>query len=90
MRRQTRVKYTFGGDDASGWLPPGASPPQRTPEHTVMLDVTLEAIEDGYILAWHGPAPEYSGDNWYADLSSAEAAAQELFGVRAGDWAHAG
>ena len=73
-----------------GWLPPNAATPQRTPEHAVTLDVTLAAADGGFILEWQGPAPEYSGDNWYSDLPSAEAAAQDLFGVGADDWTPAG
>ena len=84
--KQARVRHTFGGEDASGWLPPNASQPPRTSEHTVDLVVQIERTDGGFILQWTGPTPEYSGDNWYMELPDAEQAADELFGISSDRW----
>lgn len=80
--------HTFGDEAPSGWFPPPAGPP-RTPKRTVMLDISVEEVDGGYILEWSGPSPEYSGDHWYQDLAYAEHAAEELFGITRSNWVHA-
>jgi hypothetical protein len=78
--------HSFGDEAPAGWIPPNAARPPRTPKRTVLLDISIEELDGGFILQWDGPAQEYSGDLWYQDLAYAEHAAEELFGVTRADW----
>ncbi|MEO7456324.1 MAG: hypothetical protein ABIY52_08680 [Gemmatimonadaceae bacterium] len=84
--KQAHIECTFGGEDASGWLPPHAPTPPRTPERTVDLLVQIEGSGGGFILQWTGPEREFCGDHWYSELPFAEHAAEELFGITGDDW----
>ncbi len=84
--RETRIEHTFGGEEASGWLPPHAAAPLRTPKRIVPLRVTITDVDGGYILAWEGPTPHDCGDHWYLELEYAEHAAEELFGITSESW----
>ena len=46
--------HTFGDEAPSGWLPPHAALPPRTPKRTVMLDISIEEVDGGYILGLQG------------------------------------
>jgi hypothetical protein len=88
MKRSAMIRVVFGGEEHHGWLPAGASKPPPTEEKEVLLEVTLEADGDGYLLCWApapgeavGHLPPFAGDLWYETLESACASAREDFGV---------
>ena len=76
----------FGGEEHSGWLPPGATKPLPTPIENVILDLEIEATEGSFILCWSSNDGLYSGDNWYEQLNDVVAAASDLFGVEPSQW----
>ena len=78
--------HSFGEDKPAGWHPSNPPRPPRAPKRTVLLDLAIAESEGGFALQWTGPAPEYSGDLWFAELAYAEHAAEELFGVTRADW----
>ena len=84
--RQAHVRHTFGGEDTSGWIPPHAPMPPRTPQRTVDLLVQIQHADDGFILQWSGPELADCGSHWYAELAYAEHAAEELFGITSNHW----
>ena len=84
--KRARVSHIFGDEEPSGWIPSGASRPQPTPRVEVDLDIVLERSGNGFVLQWEGPAADYCGDLWYAQLEDAEQAAAELFGIQADGW----
>lgn len=91
IKQALAVPVIFGGEEPAGWLPAGAARPLPTPQVRVLLDIVVDGDDAaGYTLTWDGPAPEYSGDQWYARLEDAEAAAAEYFGVTAHDWRASG
>ena len=76
-----------GGESHEGWLPPGAAVPPPTPRRTVAVDLQiLAAGGSSFILEWHGPAPEWSGDTWHFTLDDALAQAESSFGIRLEEW----
>ena len=76
----------FGGESHSGWLPQGAAIPKRTPTHDVALNITIEFDGAGYNLCWVSSDRTVAGDLWYQDLTDAEQAATENFGVAHDQW----
>jgi hypothetical protein len=86
--------FTFGGEAHSGWLPPGATVPLPTPVEREQLDVSIEAIDGGYLLVWTArpsltcrePIPPKAGDTWHATLAEAEDAARDAFGIEQEHW----
>ena len=89
IKRASGIQFTLGGEPPTGWLPAGAARPRPRRDEPVLLDLTIQATGGGFILEWVGPTAAHSGDLWYAAIADAEAAAWELFGVRAEDWAPA-
>jgi hypothetical protein len=77
---------TFGGERHSGWLPQGAAMPEPTPTSDVALNITIESDGAGYLLCWVSPDRTVAGDLWYQDLTDAEQAATENFGVAHDQW----
>ena len=84
--KQAHVRRTFDREESAGWIPPHAPMAPRAPERTVDLLVQIERRDDGFVLQWIGPAPEFCGDHWYVDLAYAEHAAEELFGIGSDQW----
>jgi hypothetical protein len=41
VKRVLAIPFTFGGEEHSGWLPPGAATPLPTPVQYVVLDVEI-------------------------------------------------
>ena len=87
LRQLRGREHRFGDKDISGWVPPHAPTSPRGP---VSLDVTIEQMDDGFVLRWLGPSAEYSGEHAYDELRYAEHAAEELFGIQEEDWERAG
>lgn len=86
--------FTFGGDEHTGWLPPGAITPPSTPTEPEFLDITIEQSDGGYLLIWNtrlsatcrDSLPPKAGDTWHMTLHDAEKAAELQFGIRSNDW----
>jgi hypothetical protein len=86
--------FTFGGETHSGWLPPNAAIPLPTPVEHVVLDVTIEKCDGGYLLEWAAKPtatsrellPPKVGDSWHESIDDAETAAQEWFGIEREHW----
>jgi hypothetical protein len=86
--------FAFGGNQHSGWLPPGAKTPLPTPIEHEVLDIEIEQIEGGYLLIWKArPSPTCSdmrppkvGDNWLQSLSDALDEARRHFGIPIDKW----
>jgi hypothetical protein len=88
LKRVFGVSYAYGGEEHSGWLPPGATTPLLTPNRRVMLDL---AIEDdgcsGYLLVFRAPDdPSFGNDFWFENAAAAEAKAKEWFGIGPAQW----
>lgn len=84
--KRARVRHIFGGEESSGWVPPHAPAPPRTPTRTVDLLVEIESTGQGFTLAWSGPEAVDCGDLWFIELQFAEHAAEELFGITGEHW----
>lgn len=78
----------WGGEEPSGWLPPGAARPLPTPIEKLVFD--LEIVSDGgdgFLLCYQSRDGKVSGDTWHQSLSEAESAAQNWFAARPDQWA---
>ncbi len=90
--------FTFGGEPHTGWLPPGAAVPLAMPVENERLDVSIEAIDGGYLLIWtaqpsrtcRDAMPPKTGDTWHATLADAEEAARQNFGIDHRHWIECG
>jgi hypothetical protein len=88
LKRASGVGYRYGGEQHTGWLPPGAATPLPTPIRHVTLDVTIE--DDGgagYLLVFTArEEPDFGNDYWFDNVADAEATAAEWFGIGPGRW----
>jgi hypothetical protein len=85
--KATRYTVVFGGEAHSGWLPPGAAMPARTPERVVDLELRiLQNGSDGFLLEWAGPTAADSGDTWHPTIEEALEQAEASFGIKPSDW----
>jgi hypothetical protein len=80
------VDVAFGGEEPSGWLPPGAARPPHTPVQTVKLDIEILDDGDGFVLSWKGPSANYSNDTWHQTVEAAVEAARLRFGIDSSEW----
>ena len=85
-RVQNRI-VRFGGEEHSGWLPPGAAQPLPTPTIEVLLNLEI-AIADGsgYFLQYRSTNTGYIGDTWHEDLEGAVEQAKLPFGIEPAEW----
>jgi hypothetical protein len=88
IKRAAGVEHQFGGEEHSGWLPPGAATPLPTPVRRVTLDVAIEETEGpGYLLILTAREDNSVGNDWWFDtLAQAEEAGLEWFGIGPSDW----
>jgi len=86
VKRINGLPFRFGGEEHSGWLPPGAAKPLPTPIEDVLLDLEIDAILGGFLLFWKSQDGERFGDTWHRTLTEAEAAASSYFGIRQDQW----
>jgi hypothetical protein len=86
IKRVLGLPFRFGGEEHSGWLPPGAAMPLPTPIEDVVLDVEIEAIEGGFIFFWQSRDGSRIGDSWHRTLQEAEEAAREELGIERDQW----
>ena len=86
--------FAFGGEEHSGWLPPGAATPRPTPVERELLDVSIEREGGGYLLIWAARLsptcrelrPPKVGDSWHQSIDGAETAARDEFGIEREHW----
>jgi hypothetical protein len=86
VKRALAVPFAFGGEEHSGWLPPGAATPLPTPVQHFVLDVEIQSDGSGFLLCWSSPGGDFCGDLWYPSLAEAEAAGLETFGIEPEQW----
>ena len=77
---------TIGGEEHSGWLPPGAAMPLPTPIRHLLLNFVIEFDGGGYLLCHESTDGAVSGDTWHQTLADAEEAANDAFGIMASEW----
>lgn len=85
-RVQNRI-VRFGGEEHSGWLPPGTAQPLPTPIIDVILSLEI-VIGDGsgYFLQYRSTNTSHIGDTWHEDLEGAIEQAKLQFGIEPGEW----
>ena len=86
--RISGLDVRFGGEEHSGWLPPGASRPPPTPvEHLVLdLEILEEEGSGGYLLCWSSRDGTRQGDLWFEAPADARKAAASYFGAPEDRW----
>jgi hypothetical protein len=82
----TGLPFRFGGEEHSGWLPPGAAKPLPTPIEDVVLDVEIQSDPSGFLLCWNSRDGKRCGDNWFQTLTEAENAGRDYFGIEPNQW----
>ncbi len=90
IKRVTDVRVRFGGEEHSGWLPPGAAKPLPTPIEEVVVDLEIQSDGPGFLLCCEALDGRHSSDTWHASLAEALEAAREFFGIEPHDWVPAG
>jgi hypothetical protein len=75
-------RIVIEGTNHSGWLPPGASQPQRTPARSVTVWISHQP--DGYYL--FTADGDHMFDSWHQTLDDAIAQAHLHYGVAAEEW----
>jgi hypothetical protein len=83
--KHVQIKHAFD-DVAPSEADSDADVPSATNNGVVPIDVTISESGGGYMLEWNGDDPRHCGDDWFEDLSNAEAAAEERFGIASEDW----
>jgi hypothetical protein len=79
-----RLRFSFGGPDEAGWLPPGAAAPKQ---QETTLSLRIEQGTDGFYLISESTHPDFGGgDTWHETLEDALHQAEIEFGVKASDW----
>jgi hypothetical protein len=86
VKRITALPFRFGGEEHSGWLPPGAATPLPTPIEEVLLDVEIDSDASGFFLIWHSQDGTKCGDSWHETMAEAEAYAMKYFGIDRNRW----
>ena len=86
VKRVVGLPIRIGGEEHTGWLPPGAATPLPTPIRDVVLDIEIQYDGDGYLLCYEAREGGFSGDTWHESLEDAELAAAESFGVQPSQW----
>jgi hypothetical protein len=87
IRRVVGWPYIFGGQEHSGWLPPGAAKPLDEPVRHVLLDLEIEGDESaGFLVVATAQDGSLCWDNWYSSLTDAQIAAEADYGVTIDDW----
>ena len=88
LKRVSGVAYQCGGEEPTGWLPPGAAIPLPTPVRNLTLDMTIEDDGgSGVLLVFAAKDdPNFHGDYWFDDLTAAVAMAEEWFGIEQSRW----
>jgi hypothetical protein len=86
-RRLLNRIIRFGGEEHSGWLPPGAAQPLPTPIIEVPLNLEIVSGDgSGYFLRRSSTNTSYIGDSWHASLEDAIEQARFEFGIEPSEW----
>jgi hypothetical protein len=87
VKRIRSLPFQFGGEEHSGWLPPGAAVPLPTPVQNVLLDIEIQFDgAGGYLLCYAARDHAISGDTWHETLTDAQSAAADMFDVDESEW----
>ena len=87
VKRISGVRVQFGGEEHSGWLPPGAAKPLPTPITQHVLDFDIQGDGgNGFVLCYESQDGQVSGDNWFSTLAEAVRAASEWYGIDPSQW----
>jgi hypothetical protein len=87
VRRVLNRTVRFGGEEHSGWLPPGAAQPLLTPIIDVPLNLEIVSGDgSGYFLQYRSANTSYIGDTWHEDLEGTIEQAKLQFGIEPGEW----
>jgi len=76
----------FGGEEHSGWLPPGAAYPKPTAVENAVVDFEIITSESGYLLQYASRNTSHSGDTWHQNLEDAIEQARCWFGIEPSEW----
>lgn len=90
IRELPGVAVRFGGEEHSGWLPPGAAWPPPTPAEVAVVDFEIIELAGGYVLEYHSRNTRHWGDTWHETLEDAQRYAEEDFGIEPEEWQSAG
>ena len=86
LKRASGIRLRLGGEEPTGWLPPGAARPLPTPVREVLVDIELQGDgANGCLLIFQAQDESFCWDNWYESIQAAELAAQ-VYGVEPSDW----
>ncbi len=87
IKRLTGVSAQFGGEQHTGWLPPGAARPLPTPLRQVLLNIWIESDGgSGFLMCYEADDGSTAGDFWFASRAEAIRGAEEMLGVEASLW----
>jgi hypothetical protein len=90
IRELRGVTVRFGGEEHSGWLPPGASWPPPTSVEVAVVDFEIIEQAGGYTFEYHSRNTRHWGDTWHETLEDALEYAEEYFGIEPKEWQSAG
>jgi hypothetical protein len=86
VKRITGLPFRIGGEEHSGWLPPGAAKPLPTPVRDLLVDLEIEFDGAAYFLFCEAQDGSFRWDTWHQSLADAELCAAETYGIQAGQW----
>ncbi|MEX2115215.1 MAG: hypothetical protein WD845_18625 [Pirellulales bacterium] len=86
IKRISNHLLHLGGEQHSGWLPPGAAIPPPTPELDVLVDLEIQFDGGGYLVICQAQDGSFCWDHWYESLDDAVTGAVENYGVDAHHW----
>ncbi len=86
IKRISGRAFRFGGEEHSGWLPPGAVTPPPTPIKDATLDLAILFDGHGFILEYSSRDAHHYGDTWHETLEDALRQAQLSFGIDPSEW----
>ncbi len=87
LKRISGLRWQYGGEQPSGWLPAGAAPPPPTPIVRATLDLEVHTEGDGFLLTYRAREDEaLRNDWWFKSLAEAEDFAEGRFDVRPERW----
>jgi hypothetical protein len=86
ISRIQNFKTTVGGQQHSGWLPPGAANPMPTPIRDVVLNFIIEFDGAGYLLIVDSADGSIHGDTWHKSIDDAMEQAQLWYKIAPSMW----
>ena len=86
IKRVVGLAIRLGGQQHSGWLPPGAANPLPTPARDVLIDLEIEFDGSGYLLICQAQDGSFCWDTWCESMEKAEMQAAEEYGIQPSQW----